>query len=87
MGAVGATGKRAVAFDLPDFGETVAPAGFEHYTAGYAQLRRAALEALGVERVHLVLHDFGGPIGLDWAPATPTDRGRDADRHRHPARL
>lgn len=66
-GAVGTTGLRAVAFDLPDFGETVAPAGFEHSVFGYAAFVEAALAALGIERVHLVLHDFGGPIGLAWA--------------------
>jgi pimeloyl-ACP methyl ester carboxylesterase len=67
VGAVGATGERALAFDLPDFGETIAPAGFEHSAPGYAGFVDAALTALGVERVHLVLHDFGGPIGLTWA--------------------
>ena len=72
-GAVGATGLRAVAFDLPDFGETVAPAGFEHSAFGYAASVDAGLAALGVERAHLVLHDFGGPIGLAWA-ATHADR-------------
>jgi pimeloyl-ACP methyl ester carboxylesterase len=66
VGAVGATGTRALAFDLPDFGETLAPAGFEHSVPGYAGFVDAALAALGVERVHLVLHDFGGPIGLAW---------------------
>jgi pimeloyl-ACP methyl ester carboxylesterase len=66
IGAVGATGKRALAFDLPDFGETIAPVGFEHTVPGYAAFVDAALAALGVERVHLVLHDFGGPIGLHW---------------------
>lgn len=66
VSAVGATGKRALAFDLPDFGETIAPAGFEHTVEGYASFVDAALTALGVERVHLVLHDFGGPIGLHW---------------------
>jgi pimeloyl-ACP methyl ester carboxylesterase len=66
-GAVGAVGPRAVAFDLPDFGETIAPAGFEHSAPGYAAFVEAALAALGIERVHLVLHDFGGPIGLTWA--------------------
>lgn len=66
VGAVGATGMRALAFDLPDFGETIAPAGFEHSVPGYATFVDAALAALGVERVHLVLHDFGGPIGLAW---------------------
>jgi pimeloyl-ACP methyl ester carboxylesterase len=66
VGAVGATGRRALAFDLPDFGETDAPAGFQHDVEGYAGFVDAALAALGVERVHLVLHDFGGPIGLHW---------------------
>jgi pimeloyl-ACP methyl ester carboxylesterase len=69
VGAVGATGVRALAFDLPDFGETVGPTGFEHTVPGYAACVEAALEALGVERVHLVLHDFGGPIGLAWMTA------------------
>ena len=73
VGAVGATGMRALAFDLPDFGETIAPAGFEHSAPGYAGFLDAALGALGVERVHLVLHDFGGPIGLTWT-ASHTDR-------------
>ena len=73
VGAVGATGTRALAFDLPDFGETIAPAGFEHSVPGYAAFVDAALAALGVERVHLVLHDFGGPIGLAWT-ATHADR-------------
>jgi pimeloyl-ACP methyl ester carboxylesterase len=66
VGAVGATGMRALAFDLPDFGESIAPAGFEHSAPGYAAFVDAALTQLGVERVHLVLHDFGGPIGLTW---------------------
>jgi pimeloyl-ACP methyl ester carboxylesterase len=66
-GAVGGAGLRAVAFDLPDFGETIAPAGFEHSAPGYAAFVDAALAALGIERTHLVLHDFGGPIGLTWA--------------------
>jgi pimeloyl-ACP methyl ester carboxylesterase len=67
VGAVGEAGRRAVAFDLPDFGETVAPDGFEHTAPGYAIFVGEALDALGIERVHLVLHDFGGPIGLIWA--------------------
>lgn len=69
--AVGETGRRAVAFDLPDFGETEAAPGFEHTSAGYAGFVGEALAALGIERVHLVLHDFGGPIGLVWAATDP----------------
>jgi pimeloyl-ACP methyl ester carboxylesterase len=70
-GAAAAAGRRAIAFDLPDFGETVAPPGFEHNVPGYANFVDAALGELGIERVHLVLHDFGGPIGLAWAAAHP----------------
>jgi len=66
IAAIGPTGIRALAFDLPDFGETAAPAGFEHSVTGYAAFVDATLAALGVERLHLVLHDFGGPIGLTW---------------------
>jgi pimeloyl-ACP methyl ester carboxylesterase len=69
--AAGAAGTRAVAFDLPDFGETVAPPGFEHSAEGYSAFIGEALAALGIERVHLVLHDFGGPIGLIWAMENP----------------
>jgi pimeloyl-ACP methyl ester carboxylesterase len=71
VSAVGGIGRRAVALDLPDFGETVAPAGFEHTIEGYATFLDQALETLEVERVHLVVHDFGGPIGLTWAAARP----------------
>ncbi|MGN6586067.1 MAG: alpha/beta fold hydrolase [Solirubrobacterales bacterium] len=70
-GAAGRAGRRAVAFDLPDFGETVAPSGFQHDVPGYAGFVDAALGELGVERAHLVLHDFGGPIGLAWAAMRP----------------
>jgi pimeloyl-ACP methyl ester carboxylesterase len=70
-GAAARAGKRAVAFDLPDFGETIAPNGFEHSAPGYAGFVDQALTELGIERVHLVLHDFGGPIGLIWAAMHP----------------
>lgn len=69
--AAGDAGLRAVAFDLPDFGETAAPEGFEHTAPGYAAFLGQAMDALEIERVHLVLHDFGGPIGLVWAAMHP----------------
>jgi pimeloyl-ACP methyl ester carboxylesterase len=69
VAAAAGAGKRALAFDLPDFGETVAPPGFEHSAPDYAGFVGEALAELGVERVHLVAHDFGGPIGLVWALA------------------
>lgn len=59
--------RRALAFDLPDFGETIATDGFQHTVPAYAEFVEATLAALGVQRVNLVVHDFGGPIGLVWA--------------------
>ncbi|MBO0768365.1 MAG: alpha/beta fold hydrolase [Solirubrobacterales bacterium] len=58
---------RVVAPDMPDFGETLAPAGFVHSVETYAGFLEEVLQALHVDRVHLVLHDFGGPFGLAWA--------------------
>jgi len=57
---------RAVAFDLPGFGGAKAPAGFGYDVAAYAEFIEAARSELAIERVHLVLHDFGGPFGLIW---------------------
>jgi pimeloyl-ACP methyl ester carboxylesterase len=71
VAASGESGRRALAFDLPDFGETVAPDGFEHTVPGYATFVGEALAELGIERAHLVLHDFGGPIGLVWTAMNP----------------
>jgi pimeloyl-ACP methyl ester carboxylesterase len=65
LGAAGEVG-RAVAFDMPGFGSAAAPPGFTYEVAAYADFLQEALCELGVERAHLVLHDFGGPFGLQW---------------------
>ncbi len=70
VASAGALG-RAVAFDMPGFGHARAPAGFDFHVASYAQFLEDALEALEIERVHLVLHDFGGPFGLMWGMQHP----------------
>jgi pimeloyl-ACP methyl ester carboxylesterase len=57
---------RAVAFDMPGFGKAKAPTGFGYDVAAYADFIEAARAELRIERVHLVLHDFGGPFGLLW---------------------
>jgi pimeloyl-ACP methyl ester carboxylesterase len=63
---------RAVAPDLPGFGGAAKPATFNYTLSGYAQHLHALLDALQITRVHLVLHDFGGPWGLWWAALNPT---------------
>ncbi len=70
LAAVGAR-RRAVAWDAPGFGAAEGPAGFVQSVDAHADFIGRALDELGVERAHLVLHDFGGPWGLRWAAAHP----------------
>jgi pimeloyl-ACP methyl ester carboxylesterase len=67
-GLVGAVGEiaRAVAFDMPGFGQSDKPRSLPYEISSYASFIDGALAQLGIERVHLVLHDFGGPFGLAW---------------------
>jgi pimeloyl-ACP methyl ester carboxylesterase len=62
---------RAIALDMPGFGGADKPRDLPYTVAGYADHLAGALERLGVRRVHLVLHDFGGPWGLQWAADHP----------------
>jgi pimeloyl-ACP methyl ester carboxylesterase len=68
--AAGGVG-RAVAVDMPGFGKAHVPPGFAVDVDGYAGFIEAARAELGIERVHLVLHDFGGPFGLFWGIQHP----------------
>jgi pimeloyl-ACP methyl ester carboxylesterase len=57
---------RAVAFDMPGFGQADKPRTFDYQISSYAEFIQGALAQLQIERVHLVVHDFGGPFGLFW---------------------
>jgi pimeloyl-ACP methyl ester carboxylesterase len=70
MARVG-TFARAVAPDMPAYGKADRPRSFDYTVEGYARHLGGVLEALHVDRVHLVLHDFGGPWGLTWAAGHP----------------
>jgi len=61
---------RAVAWDAPGFGRSEAQ-GFPQSVPDHAAFVGRALDELGIERAHLVAHDFGGPWGLSWAAADP----------------
>jgi pimeloyl-ACP methyl ester carboxylesterase len=61
---------RVVAFDLPGFGHADKPAYLDYSAGTYATFIGAAIEHLGIERAHLVMHDLGG-TGLLWAAAHP----------------
>jgi pimeloyl-ACP methyl ester carboxylesterase len=66
---------RAVAPDMPGYGKAGRPRDFEYTIEGYSRHLGRLLDALGIERVHLALHDFGGAWGLHWASQHP-DRVR-----------
>jgi haloalkane dehalogenase len=63
--AVAERGVRAIAPDLPGFGDSppVLPGTWEQQVANVERFRRA----LGLDRVILGVHDWGGLIGLRWA--------------------
>ena len=69
--ALAERGARAVAFDLPGLGLAQRPEAFDYRWTGLAGWTGAAIDALGIERCHLVVHDIGGPVGLEWAIRNP----------------
>lgn len=58
---------RAIAPDMPGYGAADKPRKFAYTISGYGDHLAGVIDQLGIQRVHLVLHDFGGPWGLDWA--------------------
>ena len=64
-----------IAPDLPGFGGSKAPADFDCSLANQGAWVAAVLDSLGLPRVHLVVHDVGGPYGLAFTSEHP-DRVR-----------
>lgn len=62
---------RVVAPDMPGFGGAEMRADMDYTVAGYAAHLGRVIDQLGIERVHLVAHDFGGPWSLTWAASNP----------------
>ena len=69
MDALAAAGRRCVAPDLYGLGDSGedAPTTFETNLTAFTAL----LEALEIERAAVVVHDWGGFIGLAWASTHP----------------
>ena len=69
IAALAESGRRAVAPDLPGFGDSPPdpPGTWERQVQALERFRMG----LGLERVALVVHDWGGLIGLRWACEHP----------------
>jgi haloalkane dehalogenase len=67
---------RCIAPDHLGCGLSDKPAGFSYTLGEHVRNLRALLDRLQLRRVHLVVHDWGGPIGLGAALARPEQLGR-----------
>ncbi len=64
-------GLRGMAFDLPGFGLAERPPGHDYSWTSLGRFCAAAVDELGLDRFHLVVHDIGGPVGFELAAAMP----------------
>ena len=62
---------RAVAPDHYGFGRSDKPAEADYSVLGYVRYLEGFTAALGLDRLHLIVHDFGGPFGLAFAITHP----------------
>lgn len=62
---------RCVAPDYLGFGRSEAPSAFSYRPPAHATLVERLLRELGLTDITLVLHDWGGPIGLAYALRHP----------------
>src|SRR5215467_311565 len=71
IAALVSAGQRVIALDLLGFGRSDKPNHLAAYTIERHVARLLALwQALDVQEVSLVIHDWGGPIGLWWLAAS-----------------
>ncbi len=64
-------GIRCIAPDHVGMGLSAKPGGYDYGLASRIADVEALVAALGLRRVHLVVHDWGGPIGLGLAVRNP----------------
>jgi pimeloyl-ACP methyl ester carboxylesterase len=74
MSPIARTGRRAIAFDLPGFGESDPPGDVEHFGPRdpfYPRFVGALLDELGVASAHLVGNSMGGAVAFTAAVSQP----------------
>lgn len=62
---------RVIAYDHLGCGLSGRPADFSYRVVDHQHILDVVITQLGLSSVHLVLHDWGGPIGLGWAVRQP----------------
>lgn len=62
---LGKEGYRGIAFDLPGLGLAQRPQDFDYSWTGLGKWSSNAVDSLGLDRYHLVIHDIGGPVGME----------------------
>lgn len=68
IGPLAADGHRVISVDHLGFGRSAVPDGPQRFTIERHSTRLASLlDSLDLRDVTLVVHDWGGPIGLPWA--------------------
>jgi pimeloyl-ACP methyl ester carboxylesterase len=60
-----ARGFRALSFDWPGLGLAERPSDFDYTIPNMGAWASAAVDALGLDQFHLVVHDAGGPVGFE----------------------
>lgn len=63
--------RRVIAIDLPGFGLSDKPTDRKYDSAFYNAVLDGFTAKLGLDRLGLVVHDLGGPVGLIWASQHP----------------
>ena len=62
---------RAIAVDLPGYGLSDKPLDASYDFDFFADVLDGFVDALGIARTDLVVHDLGGPVGVYWALRRP----------------
>ncbi len=71
-----AAGRRCVAPDHIGMGLSDKPRDYSYRLATHVDNVASLVDRLGLRRVHLVAHDWGGAIGCGWAARQPDRVGR-----------
>jgi pimeloyl-ACP methyl ester carboxylesterase len=65
LAALAAEGRRAIALDLPGFGDSVKPIGAAYHAPYIARAVVALMDALGLERADLIGNSLGGRVAVE----------------------